>query len=667
MQALVRFKPVNRIVLLAVVLLFAWSQIGASPANSGYEQTSSPAETSLPEQGNESKLSYRLDMLANTQNIQSANPDELAQSLSLPAEGFGSLSWSDSGQIMVDIRASDLSDSLQESLRQAGAEILDVAQNYRTVTAYVNPADLNNLAALPSVENVFEVLAPVVNGSANSSRQDSIDYTCPWGNAKSVGDSLLHADQARSNYSLSGSGVKIGVISDSYNKDTSAGTSASTDIASGDLPGSTNPCGYTSTISPVYDYPGSNVTDEGRAMLQIIHDLAPGAGLSFATGGTGENGFANNIRALRNAGADIIVDDLYYPDEPFYQDGPVSVAISDVVNSGALYFTATGNDNASAGGNYVSSYEAPAYRPITCPTLGGSTIGGTCHNFNTGTGTDPLSGVQLASGGTLSVTFQWAEPWYGVTDNFDIYLVDNNSSHNILASSKYINNGISGIQEPFEYFSYTNHTASSISVNIVVNRLSGSGKPRLKYIFIQSNLAVLSTEYNISSGGDIVGPAVFGHAASLRSLSVAAAPYTSTTVPEYYSSRGPATHYFGPVVGTSAAAALTTPLVLQQPDFTATDGVCTTFFYENYDGCERFFGTSAAAPHAAAIAALVEQKANQMGVPLTQPWIKAILQSSAHVMSGGDQYSTGAGLLDANAAVTELINSKWIYLPTVLR
>ena len=62
-------------------------------------------------------------------------------------------------------------------------------------------------------------------------------------------------------------------------------------------------------------------------MAQIVHDLAPGADLAFATAFNGEIAFANNIRNSAAAGAEVIVDDVFYPEEPFFQDGPIAVAV----------------------------------------------------------------------------------------------------------------------------------------------------------------------------------------------------------------------------------------------------------------------------------------------------------------------------------------------------
>ena len=94
---------------------------------------------------------------------------------------------------------------------------------------------------------------------------------------------------------IDGRGITIGVMSDSFDREGSI-TTAADDVASGDLPGPGNPKNSTPVTVLQEGDPGD--TDEGRAMLQIVHDVAPRAKLGFATANGGEVNFANNIRSL---------------------------------------------------------------------------------------------------------------------------------------------------------------------------------------------------------------------------------------------------------------------------------------------------------------------------------------------------------------------------------
>ena len=106
-------------------------------------------------------------------------------------------------------------------------------------------------------------------------------------------------------------------------------------------------------------------------MLQIVHDIAPGAELAFRTGYLGEQDMALGIRELADAGAHIIVDDLSYITEPFFRDGIISQTIDSVVSEGVTFFSSAGNFGKTA---YTSVYnEAPAP----------ATISGTAHDFST--------------------------------------------------------------------------------------------------------------------------------------------------------------------------------------------------------------------------------------------------------------------------------------------
>ncbi len=597
------------------------------------------------------KLSFRLRALANHPLLSTLSVDDRAAALSVAPEGPGSLMRNAEGKLLVYVGVNDVSEDTLQKLGSAGAEITHVSEQYLTVTAYVDLSALTVLEGLQGVSGVREVLRPQTSS------------TCPQGVSVSEGDAQLNAASARSNYGLTGSGVNIGVLSDSYNKTTTP-TSAATDVSTGDLPGTTNTCSGSSTpVNVLGDDPISGGTDEGRAMLQILHDLAPGAALSFYTAYNSITAFASNITSLRNtAGADIITDDVTYFEEPFFQEGPVNVAISTVVNDGALYFTSAGNNNFILEGNNVGSYEAPSYRPTACPS-GLTSAGDSCHNFEPSGGVNSGSGITLPNNCRIRVDFQWNEPWYGLSDDFDIYLL---SDSDIVVAWSNFNNFIGPFQSPFEFLSYANTTGSSQHYRIVIVRYSGSGTPRLKYIFYQNgNTCPTNVQYSVSNGGDIVGPTIMGHSATSAGFSVAAVPYNNSTVAEGYSSRGPATHYFGPVIGTTPAAAIR-PEIIQQPDFAATDGGCSTFFGNYSNGCYRFYGTSAAAPHAAGVTALLRQQALAMGAPtLTLGDAEYLLKSTARAVGSSDTHTVGAGLLDANAAVGVLASATYRADPVI--
>ncbi len=126
-------------------------------------------------------------------------------------------------------------------------------------------------------------------------------------------------------------------------------------------------------------------TDEGRAMLENIYDIAPGASLAFATAGNGQVGFGDNIRKLATqANAKIIVDDIGYLTEPMFRDGIISQAIIDVTqNNGVSYFSAAGN---SASKGYLSQFRGVTATPGSLPS-------GRYMNFNPNGGTNtPVAG-----------------------------------------------------------------------------------------------------------------------------------------------------------------------------------------------------------------------------------------------------------------------------------
>jgi hypothetical protein len=454
----------------------------------------------------------------------------------------------------------------------------------------------------------------------------------------SQGDAAMHSDYVRTTLGYNGSGITVGVLSDSYNY---LG-GASTDVSSGDLPGSGNPDGFTTPVNVLAD---NGTTDEGRAMLQIIHDVAPGAALAFATANEGQAAFANNIANLRTtAGAKVIVDDVFYYAEPMFQDGVIAQAVDAAKAAGVPYFSSAGNQ---ARQSYESVWRSGPV--LTAGSISGSYnfYGGTAFDFDPGAGVDYLQSFTIGGHQTILIELQWDSPFASVCtgcpgspNDLDLYLLNDAGNYIYLSSVNRNTNA-----DANEFLGATNNSSSAIPVNLMIVKYSGSDPGFIKYINVgnaQGNL-----EYSTNSS------TIYGHANAAGAEAVGAAAYYNTpqfgvtpAVLESYSSAGPTAIRF-----TTSGATTSDPRA-DKPEITAPDGVNTTFFYDSDDiepdGYPNFFGTSAAAPHAAAVAALMLQ-AKSTATPAE---IYSDLEQTALDMgTAGFDNNSGYGLIQADAAV----------------
>ncbi|HEV8605304.1 MAG TPA: S8 family serine peptidase [Tepidisphaeraceae bacterium] len=468
-------------------------------------------------------------------------------------------------------------------------------------------------------------------------------FTTHVGNTTTQGDAAMRADVARSTYNFTGAGVKVGILSDSF--DTGSGSYA-TDISTGDLPAG---------VQILQDSPGG--TDEGRGMAQIVHDVAPGASIAFATANGGQSGFANNIRALANAGAKVIVDDVQYFAEPMFQDGPISQAIDDVVAAGAVYFSAAGNEGHDAwSDDYTpaTTYNKNAFGSNPgAPRFGG----GTSHDFDPGPGVDDKQTFSLDAGQRLTITLQWDQPFFSISGgggsraDMDVFVLDA-ASNRIVAGGT--DNNVGG--DAVEVVQFINPFGSSHEYNLLIVRAGGVSPTLLKYVF-----------FGPAAFGEFAQPqagTIYGHSNAAGAVAVAAAPFYQTPafgfdppIVEYYSSAGPSPILF------SEAGGVITPITRQQPKVTAPDGGNTTFFGQDSgqdaDSFPNFFGTSAAAPHAAAVAALLLQANSN----LSPAQVAAAMENTALDMDepatggfdAGLDFRTGYGLIQADAAIRSVL------------
>lgn len=586
------------------------------------------------------KLSPALAELAKSA-VRSKDPAQQARILGIAPSGPGSL-LRRGGRVTVRVRFDHGAIASGAAVQAAGGQILGASRRYQSATVAVDPADLRALAAVGTVASVTPVRTPM-----------TFAVNCLGGSVVSEGVAQLHADEARESFGVEGLGATVGVLSDSYDQATEAATGgpiathAEEDVATADLPGVGNTCtGQTLPVNVLQDLTGEG-EDEGRGMLQIVHDMAPKAALSFATAFESEEGFAENIENLALAGAKVLVDDVGYFEEPMFQDGPIANAITKVTSvDGATYLSAAGNDNLFDGeGNEIASWEAPAFRdsggcPAGVVALGPEFNPSHCLDFNPGPATDQTDGIEVEPGETLSIDLQWAEPWYWVKTDIDAFLL--NGSGAVIAGSAEAN---LVTQRPLEIVQWTNESGSTKTVQLAINRFSGSGA-RLKFILLQNGGGVSGVEYSRSIGGDVVGPSIYGHAGSADAIAVGAVPYTNSSKPERYSSRGPVTHYFGPVNGTTPASPLFSPEVLSKPDIAATDCGGTTFF-AFFSTEWHFCGTSAAAPHAAGAVALMKEAEPPAGTAA----LREALVGTASGVGAFGPCAVGGGLVNAQRAV----------------
>jgi len=597
-------------------------------------------------------LSPRLAKLTRP-SVRLAPPSVQADELGLVAAGPGSL-LRRGNRVLVYVQFDSGAVAGLPAIRHAGAAAVVASRRYQTVTAAVRPDELKALADVPRVASVTEALAPV------------LAEACPSGEVVSAGVGQMKAGEgtgeARDALGVDGSGVTVGILSDSFDQATEAigggavKTHALEDEETGDLPGPDSPCANKEEVDVLQpfepEFEGEETFDEGRAMAQIVHDVAPEASIQFASAFNGEASFAANIEALAEEGADVIADDVFYLGETFFQEGPIAVAATKAVEGGVAYLSAAGNDNLlDADGNDIASWEAPAYRDAGgCPReVAALSFFKTSHclDFDPGEAVDRTFGIRVKPHRDLIVDLQWDEPWFGVKTDLDAFLLD---SEGRLLEAEF-NDNVHETKRPAEILEWENESSATQTVQLVVNRFSG-GSPTLKFALLENGSGVAATEYPRSSETDTVGPTIFGHSAAAGTVSVGAIDVAGGSEPEQYSSRGPARHDFGPVTSTKAAAPLPEPEILYKPDVIAGDCGATTFFARLSAGVWRFCGTSAAAPHAAGVAALMRDA--KPGTSAAD--VHTALQEGAAPV-GSPPFgacAVGAGLVDAVGAIEAL-------------
>jgi len=532
------------------------------------------------------------------------------------------------------------------------------------------------------------------------------------GAVTSQGDYAQNSDLVRSANSLSGAGITVGVLSDSYDcypvyaangvpaggpngyANNGFNTTAAQDMATGDLPSSVI------IVNVSSDNPGGGEADcmaygapiqlpfgdEGRAIMQIIHDVAPGASLAFHTAENSEADFAAGIEALAapvasgGGGAKVIVDDVGYFDEPFFQDGLVAQAVNTVFAQGVAYFSSAGNNGTLAYNNNSPNF---SFVSTSSPNSGEHLLNFAPSGSPTATTTMlPVTIPPMVPGEFVVIAVEWDQPYVtgapnsgGSTSAIDVCITgatgnDIIDNGNLSAATC---SGASTVgQDPVQIMIIDNpannpNNSSQETLNIAVGLVSGATPGRIKVAVEDDGAGSTINNYATNSG------TLQGHPSAVGASAVGAVFFPNTiscgaTTPtlEFFSSAGG-----DPILFDVNGNRLATPEIRQKPDFVSPDGGNDTFLGFTIGGTTgitdpstvpqcannanfpNFFGTSAAAPHAASIAVLMLQA----DPSLTPTQIYSIMQQSTAPMgvtpvptSGTYNFAAGYGFVLADKA-----------------
>jgi hypothetical protein len=549
------------------------------------------------------------------------------------------------GLLDIEVRFRALTPDIAARVQATGMQVTDIQYRFARIYGLCDPQLLDEIAAIPEVTTVHPNYRPQRNS----------------GSVYDQADASVNADLARLSFGVDGSGIGVGVLSDSFN-DTLGGSVSGTGCSavltgsspqlSGDLP---------ATVVLLDNGPEDEIgLDEGAALAELVHDLAPGASVLFHSATRSPASMAEGIGKLRDCGADVILDDIGYFSEPMFQDGIIAQAAQAAVNSGVSYFSAAGNQ-ATFG---VDEFYRDANPAIDTTTPSGDDF----HDFGGG---DRFATITIPPGCGVGLVMQWNEPFDGTlgpgaSSDLDLYLCTEQSASACIFSSSSIQGcgfgaGVSA-GDPLEVVGVVNTGAVAAPIHVAVEHYCGSEAVRFR-------IAAFALEPGCNLPGTYVFESaifnkspIYGHPAAAGVAAVAAAfygeidtggnvtlPYGVINVEPFSALGGNLPFYFDG----SGSPLPNAPQLRFKPQIVAPDGSNTSFFSSDIDydpdSYPNFLGTSAAVGHAGAVAALLLDRNND----LTPARLVDLLTDTAtDIETAGVDTRSGAGLVDAFAAVS---------------
>jgi hypothetical protein len=516
------------------------------------------------------------------------------------------------GRVEADVHYNCSSGAPTAALAAAGlsVNVASVLPPVCVVEGWITPAALPSLAAVAAVTRVklpsyaSHVPRPSQKSTAASPAASVID-----GN----GLTIMHADQFVAQAGGGGGGIVVGVQSQGV-------ASLSTIQGRHELPAVT-------VVTSAAGGTNSPDADEGTALLEEVHAVAPNAGLAFCESQTFVQ-YTACLRQFVNAGASIMVDDFMFLDQDPMSSGGTDVqALSQFLaqNPNVALFTSAGNAN--------GSYWEGLYTPVaaTSPTTpsplschGSSQVDNFVNQF--AGGASQILTITPSSAISVPVTFAWADPAGKNVSNFDLYWTN---VADLTKSGCLSSNGSTDavITQSIAIYPGTN------IVSIATPDASLAGK-FLKLWVGGDGLTALS----VSTPGSIVSPQAFTPGV-ITVGAVNGSDGVGNNI-EAFSPVGPIT------------VAFPSPAKIQAPVLVAPDGInvdaAGTYFASTLFPDGNFYGTSASAPNAAGVAALIRGAFPNLTVAQL---VSALETGATQLGASAPDGTFGYGRIDAMGAL----------------
>jgi len=614
-----KFRARTGIMILTVGVFLFWGGVSATSAEKQVVFRSAYVAAANPHP----KIASDLQQAMNFLKLSTKSQKMEYSGLMLKGKPVG-FHFDAADRIQCYIQCYDLNRDTLEILRKLGVSTTMLSQKRNIVQSWLSLDQILTLESLPGVKFIRLPHYPVKHvGSVTTEGYSAMGIDRFVNRPEFIGTNVT------------GKGIKVGVISSAiYLADKSSEL--------GDLPTTetlgniknifggvtywsfrTNPFTgqpYGANPTGIITYWAGTTDEEGTAMLEIIHDIVPDARLYFSNFDTDlEMNMSKDW--LRGQGCDVITDDIgFYGAGPYDGTSEVSLGSTRQVENGVAYYTSVGNEAEEHWWGYFYDPDA--------------------NNFQNFSLHDETIEVSVPPDGALSVFLTWDETWGSSGYDIDLYILDPDLL-NITFPITFSTNLQSGDGDPEESCGVVNYSSDPQTVSIVITRKTIPNKPYddanhpmrmnlhiLGGTILENNHIVAngSISNNSDAGGGVISVGAIDVTTRLRNLV------------EYFSSRGPT--WDGRL----------------KPEISCFDRTSggLALWGTNF---RTFAGTSCAAPHAAAVAALIKGYKVSVGdTSFLNPWPPkavvdninaAIFQGADDMYTAGPDYLSGYGRINA--------------------